>query len=108
MIFHVDNCYTIGDEPNLQNFEKELSDKRLKLKISNVATNYLSCDLKIDKNNKTAWIGQTTLIRKAINKFSPMVNKGKFHYKTPGTPKQQIKRPSENDPELTPQQQTEY
>jgi hypothetical protein len=108
MIVHVDDCYTIGDPQALKTLEKELNNKGLKLKVSNLASDYLSCDIKIDKENKMAWIGQTTLMKKVIKKFQSIVQKGNFYFKTPGTPKQQIERPEESDQILTSYQQTEY
>jgi hypothetical protein len=106
MIVHVDNCYTIGDAPALKTLELELLSKGLKVKLSNKATDYISCDLKVDWKQQIAWIGQTTLKRKTNNKFKPLIKDTQFKYKTPGTPKQQVICPTAEDPPMTLQQQT--
>jgi hypothetical protein len=108
MIVHVDNCYTLGNAPALKLLERELSSIGLKVKVSNLATEYLSCDLKIDPVKQIAWGGQTTIMRKTINKFQRLIKDSHYRYKTPGAPKQQVMRPAEDDETVSPQQQALY
>jgi hypothetical protein len=110
MIVHVDDCYTIGNPKALAAIKGELEAKVLKVKMSKMATDYLSCDLKIDLDKQIAWMGQTTLIRKVINKYDSLNSKSPdtMRYKTPGTPKQQIEGPSTDDPPLSQEDQTAY
>jgi Reverse transcriptase (RNA-dependent DNA polymerase) len=108
MIVHVDDCYTIGDPNALDHIQRELEDKGLKVKTSKLATDYLSCDIKINTEKTRAWIGQTTLLRKVIDKYQPIIANHNYQYKTPGTPKMQVLRPSEDDGALSPTQQTDY
>jgi hypothetical protein len=108
MIVHVDDCSTIGDPTALSKIQQELQQKGLKVKISKLATDYLSCNIKIDEDKTQAWIGQTTLLCKVIEKYTPMISQQNFHYKTPGTPKMQVLCPTDDDGALSPTQQTEY
>jgi hypothetical protein len=110
MIVHVDDCYTIGDPGALTSIKDELESKALKVKISKMATDYLSCNLKINSKKHIAWIGQTTLILKVMNKYESISNKSgdTLRYKTPGTPKQQIIRPLADEVALSPEDQTAY
>jgi hypothetical protein len=66
MIVHVVDCYTIGDPSALQNIQQEIEVHGLSVKVSQITTDYLSCNFKINRNNTMAWIGQTTLLRKLI------------------------------------------
>jgi hypothetical protein len=47
----------------------------LKIKTTTKALDYLSCDVRVDKTNHCAWIGQTTLIKKLEKKFQPILDK---------------------------------
>jgi hypothetical protein len=108
MIVHVDDCYTVGDKTALSTLEQELNYKGLKLKMSTLATDYLSCDLKIDQKRKVAWIRQTTLMNKFINKYQPLIKDSLIKYKTPGTPKQLMEQPQQIDTPLSKEKKTFY
>jgi hypothetical protein len=83
----------------------ELNNKGLKVKVSETASDYLSCDLKIDQTKKLTWIGQTTLLRKVIKTISHLTTRN-YKYNTPGTPNQHIHRPTDEDKSLTPEEKT--
>ena len=109
MVVHIDDCYVIGNPQEIQSFSEDLQKQGLKIKISDLAMDYLSCDIRMDYINNLAWIGQTTLLAKVEKKFGPLLTKlGNYEYKTPGTPNLVIARPTDDDPVLTPDQQHLY
>jgi hypothetical protein len=87
MIIHIDDCYVIGTKTTIEELVTDLKRTGLKIKVSYNATDYLSCDINMDRGNNLAWIVQTTLLKKVENKFGPLITKMRhYNYKTPGTP----------------------
>jgi hypothetical protein len=68
------------------------------VKFLKLATDYLSCDIKINKE-KTS---------ESIEKYTPMISQLNFQCKTPSTPKMQVLCPTDDDGALSPAQQTDY
>jgi hypothetical protein len=111
IIIHVDDCYTVGHAGAIQSVIKEIESNGLKLKVSDDATDYLSCNILLNQQRSAAWIGQTSLMTKFISKFKNKFNNS-YQYKTPGTPGNVIQRPSNDSsnsmPIITSEEQTEY
>jgi hypothetical protein len=97
MVVHIEDCYVIGHKKALVSLVNELKSSGLKAKVSSTATDYLSCDICVDKNQQCAWIGQTALMKKVIKKFTPLIKQSAFQYKTPDSPGQILSRPKEGD-----------
>jgi hypothetical protein len=62
MIIHIDDCYVIGTKKTIEELVTDLKSTGLKIKVSYNATEYLSCDINMDRGNNLAWIVQTTLV----------------------------------------------
>jgi hypothetical protein len=70
--------------PTLLKMVEDIKGTGLKLKVLFKANDYLSCDIKVNKDNHTAWIGQTTLMKKVEKKYGPMLKEmTSCTYKTP-------------------------
>jgi Reverse transcriptase (RNA-dependent DNA polymerase) len=86
IIINVDDCYIIGDKKTIRNEIVDLQNSELKYKISSSASDYLSCDIRIDKDKGAAWVAQTALLKKVEKKFGKIEKKmGNYKYKTPRT-----------------------
>ena len=109
MVVHIDDCYVVGTKEAVNHLVKQLHHKGLKTKISHDATDYLSCEIKLNKERTRAWIGQPTLINKLMKKFGEKVqDMGNYNYKTPGTPGYSLQKPDSDIGILTPEEQTNY
>ena len=109
LIVHIDDCYVIGSRLTIEELVTDLQNTGLKLKVSYNATDYLSCDINVDKINNLASVVQTTLLKKVEHKFGPLIEKMRhYNYKTPGTPGKIIIRPSADENSLTAEDQKLY
>ena len=84
LVMWVDDCLMIGKSDEIDNAIKDIK-QHFKIVESNSLDDYLSCEIKIDKEGKTGWIGQPHLIKKLEQKFGDML-KGTQRHTTPGTP----------------------
>ena len=96
MALYVDDCLTIGDTAAINATINHLKNKGLGLKITDTLTDYLSCEIKLNRKTKKGWIGQPHLIRDLEAKFGEMVSHLNV-YKTPGTPGVGLERPKEQE-----------
>ena len=103
---YVDDIYIVGNDKAVHQAIKDIESK-FNITMEETLGDYLSCEIKFDKNKTKAWIGQPHLMKKLKNKFGTMVSNLQT-YKTPGTPGQCIIRPGENDQLVTNEEQTEY
>jgi hypothetical protein len=109
MIIHIDDCYVIGTKTTIEELVTDLKSTGLKIKVSYNATDYLSCDINMDRGNNLAWIVQTTLLKKVENKFGPLITKMRnYNYKTPGSPGKLIIQPSDEENALNAEDQRLY
>jgi Reverse transcriptase (RNA-dependent DNA polymerase) len=110
MVVHIDDCYVVGDKSAIKHLVYQLHENGLKTKVSPQATDYLSCEIKIDYANQLGWIGQPTLMNKMIKKFSPIIEKlnMKYEYRTPGTPGYLLEKPANDIGLLSLADQTLY
>jgi hypothetical protein len=104
LVVHIDDCYVFGDQLAIDQLTKELLEKGLKSKLSTPATDYLSREIKINKQK--TWIGQPTLMKKMLKKFGPSLQQmGNYNYKTLGTPGFLFSKPLQHVPILSDEQQ---
>jgi hypothetical protein len=101
----VDDTLLVGDTRAIKKTIADLKGKGFTLKIENDLDDYLSCEIKIDRGKKKAWIHQPHLLKKLRDKFWDMV-KNMPQYATPGTPHQVIARKTEW--KITPEEQATY
>ena len=81
----VDDSLMIGDTKAIDKTIEELQNEGFSLKIEGALSDYLSCEIKIDREQKRGWIHQPHLIKKLEDRFGDMV-KGILSHKTPGLP----------------------
>ena len=72
MALHVDDCYAVGHPKALEDAIKQIS-KHFKLKVEDVLTDYLSCEIRFNKLKTKAWVGQPHLIKRLEQKFGAMI-----------------------------------
>jgi hypothetical protein len=108
MVVHIDDRYVIAQQQSIDKLIQDIQDQGLKLKVSPNARYYLSCDIIIDDDYKTAWVGQETLLNKMEKKFEVLLKKRQIQFKTPGTPGQVLIRPKEDDERLNAEDQHTY
>ena len=101
----VDDTLLVGDTKAIKKTIADLKEKGFTLKVENDLDDYLSCEIKIDRARKKAWIHQPHLLKKLRDKFRNMV-KDMPSYVTPGTPHQVIVRKTEW--KITPEEQAIY
>ena len=101
----VDDTLLVGDTKAIKKTISDLQKKGFTLKVENDLDDYLSCEIKIDRQKKKAWIHQPHLLKKLRDKFWNMV-KDMPKYVTPGTPHQVIARKTEW--KITPEEQATY
>jgi hypothetical protein len=106
MALYVDDIYASGDESALDDSIIGLR-KHFKIKVVDDLTDYLSCEIRFNKDKTKAWLGQPHLVKNLEKKFGDLV-KSSQKYRTPGTPGQGVLRPKEGDERITEADQTTY
>jgi hypothetical protein len=79
---YVDDNLCVGNPLALR---KVCIEEGLEITIEKELTDYLSCEIKFNKDRTKAWIGQPHIVRKIETMFGEEVSK-KEVYRTPGTP----------------------
>jgi hypothetical protein len=87
ILCYVDDNLCIGNKRALHQMLKEIREEGLNIAVENELTDYLSCEIKFNKEKTKAWIGQPHMIKKIEKTFGDEVS-GLTNYKTPGTPGQ--------------------
>jgi hypothetical protein len=87
----VDDSLLVGDRKAIDKAIEDLRKEGFVLKVEDDLTDYLSCEIRLNKKKKTGWIHQPHLIKKLNDKFKDMVKKMPV-YKTPGSPHHLIMR----------------
>jgi hypothetical protein len=83
---YVDDCYAIGYKSDLDQLINDIRGKtEYNIKVLHDLNDYLSCQVKFNKEKTRAWLGQPYLIKKLEEKFGESVKKS-ITYKTPGMP----------------------
>jgi Reverse transcriptase (RNA-dependent DNA polymerase) len=86
VVIHVDDCYVIGSEENMDKVVEQLTEAGLKVKVGKETKNYLGCEIIISKDNTQAWLGQPFIVKKMLTRLADVIGMSKLQYKTPGTP----------------------
>jgi Reverse transcriptase (RNA-dependent DNA polymerase)/gag-polypeptide of LTR copia-type len=107
IVVYVDDCYAVGNDANLASFIKEIQTE-FKIKIQDTPTDYLSCEIRFDKENNRVWMGQPHLIKRLAKAFGDLVRQTSHQYLTPGTPNQSIIRPQNEQEQIDPERQKLY
>jgi hypothetical protein len=98
LVIHVDDCFTVGNIEAIQETIKLIEEKGFELKVEEV-TDYLGCEILINKQRTKAWLGQPTMIKKIETTFGKLI-KSSCVYKTPGTPSYNIIRPTNENEQI--------
>jgi hypothetical protein len=96
MATYVDDCYVVGHESAIEDTIRLIKTTGFNVTVEDNMTDYLSCNILFDKENKKAWLGQPHLIKNLEKKFGELVESSKI-YKTPGTPGQGVSRPRDDE-----------
>jgi hypothetical protein len=86
VVIHVDDCYVIGSEENMDKLVKQLTEAGLKVKVEKETKDYLGCEIIMSKDNTQAWLGKPFIVNKMLTRFAEVIGTSKLQYKTPGTP----------------------
>jgi hypothetical protein len=104
---YVNDCLIIRDDSKINEVIEELKGYNFGLKVEDHLTDYLSCRIITNLDDKTLFIMQPHLIKNLEVKFgAEIVNLS--NYGTPGTPCFKIVRPSENVDKIDPDLQARY
>jgi hypothetical protein len=95
MEIYMDDCFTIGYNEGIKEVIENLKNHDFGLKIEEDFKD-LSCHIKINKDERIAWIQQSHLINNLTAKFGEETMAMRDHG-TPGTPQFKIVRPNDED-----------
>jgi Reverse transcriptase (RNA-dependent DNA polymerase) len=96
---YVNDCLIIGDDLDINEVIEELKGHNFGLKVKDHLSDYLSCQIITNFDNKTMFIMQPHLIKNLETKFgAEIINLS--NYGTLGTPRFKIVRPSEMSTKL--------
>ena len=104
---YVDDCLMIGTDSDIDAVIEKLKNYDFGLKVEHNLTDYLSCRIFVNYENRTTFIMQPHLIKNLEEKFSNEVN-NLSNYGTPGTPRFKIVRPSDDIERIDPELQARY
>jgi hypothetical protein len=104
---YVDDCLVIGKRNKIYELIVALKTSGFNLKVENILTDYLSCQLIANAESKEVLILQPHLINNLEAKFGDEV-KSKRVYKTLGTPRFKIVCPDNDDDIMEPNLQSRY
>ena len=96
----------MGKVEELLHFFKQL-EAYLKFITEESMGDYLSCEVKFNKDKTRAWLGQPHMIKKIEKAFGEKVSRLR-EYKTPGTPGFGIVRPKDDSEKISSEMQSEY
>jgi hypothetical protein len=74
MVIHVDDCFTVGHPAAIKEVISLIRKETLELKVSESVTDYLGCEIIVNKARNKAWIGQPHMIKKIEKAFGALVN----------------------------------
>jgi NAD(P)H-flavin reductase len=86
VLIHVEDCYVIGSEENMDKLVEKLTEAGLKVKVEKETKEYLGCEIIMSKYNTQAWLGQIFIAKKMLTRFADVIGTSKIQYKTSGTP----------------------
>jgi Reverse transcriptase (RNA-dependent DNA polymerase) len=101
VVIHVDNCYVLGSEENMDKLVKQWTEAGLKFKVEKETKDYLGCEIIMSNDNTQAWLGQPFSVKKMLARFAEAIGTSKLQYKTPGTPGFNIICPDTKDEEIS-------
>ena len=107
LCIYVDDGYVLGKKPEILKFFEQLRAAKIKITTEESTNDYLSCEVKFNKEGTKAWLGQPHLIKKLEKTYGELVSSMKT-YKTPGTPGVSITRPKEDDKLLQEEEQHNF
>jgi Reverse transcriptase (RNA-dependent DNA polymerase) len=104
---YVDDCLIIGEDSKINEVIEERKGYYFGLKVEDHLTDYLSCRIITNFDDKTLFIMQSHLIKSLEVKFGAEVM-NLSNYGTSGTPRFKTIRPSENVDKIDPDLQARY
>jgi hypothetical protein len=75
ILSYVDNNLTIGKRSAIDAFLKEFKESEFTFTLEEGLSDYLSCDIQMDRASLTGWIGQPHMVKKIEKTFGEDVSK---------------------------------
>ena len=94
ILTYVDDNLVLGKTKAIDKFMEEFKSTEFTYTVEDTLDDYLSCEVLVDEDKKTGWIGQPHMVKKIEKTFGEEVKSLK-EYKTPGTPGFKIQKPEE-------------
>jgi hypothetical protein len=107
VLMYVDDNLCVGNPMALREVNKQVIEEGLENVIEKELTDYLSCEIKFNKDRMKAWIGQPHMARKIETMFGEEVSK-KQVYKTPGTPGLGLVKVQSEKEKVPPEKHSHY
>jgi Reverse transcriptase (RNA-dependent DNA polymerase) len=73
LVVDVYDCYVVGKPDSIQQVVWDIKAAGLKIKTECNTKDYLSCEIKMNKDKSIAWIGQPHQVKKLDDNFGEMV-----------------------------------
>jgi hypothetical protein len=106
---YVDDIFGVGHEEAINEIIELIKKHGLKIKVQDKLTDYLSCNILFNQNNKSiAWLGQPHLIKNIERKFGSSVETLHTYQMPAGTPGNGVVRPQEGDAKVSTEDQAMY
>ena len=94
ILCYVDDNLVIGKRKEIDKFLEEFKKSEFKFTLEEDLNDYLSCDIQMDPDTMTGWIGQPHMVKKIEKTFGEEVANIQ-KYTTPGTPGFKLVKASE-------------
>jgi hypothetical protein len=107
ILTYVDDNLVLGKKASIDSFMEEFKQTEFTFTVEDTLDDYLSCEVLIDDETKTGWIGQPHMVKKIEKTFGEEV-KGLTDYKTPGTPGLHVRKPEEDKEMISDELQSRY
>ena len=107
VLTYVDDNLWVGNPLALRKVCKQVVEEGLEITIEKELTDYLSCEIKFDKDRTKAWIGQPHMVKKIETMFGEEVSK-KQVYRTPGTPGLGLVKVQNEEEKVSPEKHSRY
>ena len=106
MAIWVDDCLIVGTKEDVDE-TIELFKQQFKTTEESTLNDYLSCEIILNKEKGTGWMGQPDMMKKLEEKFGEWT-KDVRKARTPGPPNMKVNRPKEGEERLNDEDQRRY
>ena len=107
ILCYVDDNLVIGKRPKINEFLEEFKGTEFTFTVDEGLSDYLSCDIQLNHETMTGWIGQPHMIKKIEKTFGEEVSKLQS-YTTPGTPGFKLQKATSEAEMISDELQSRY